>query len=110
MAFEYYIGQIPHALRSAPRPVLPTAPWGRVVAYVEDYATLSPAAVAKLTASCPRLWFVASHQGMSTGTAGAVAHWSAYRQLRAALEARYRFHETTSFGYADPVAVELLAR
>ena len=110
MAFEYYIGQVPHALSSAPRPVLPVTAWGTVVPYVEDYATLSPSALAKVAASCPRLWFVASHEGTATGTAGAVAHWSSYLQLRAALQARYRLHETASFGYADPVAVELLAR
>lgn len=110
MAFEYYVGGQAHGIGSAPRPVLPAEAWGKVTPYVEDYATFSPSALKRVAASCPRLWLVASHEGVANGPAGSAAHYVRYRQLRAALEAAYLRHETSSFGYADPVEVELLSR
>jgi mannosyltransferase len=109
MAFEYYVGSSAHGTRTAPRPVLPTAPWGEVTPYVEDYATLTRAQTSQLVPECRRLWFVTSHEGVPNGSAGSAAHYSRYRLLRSALEARFAHHATTAFGYADPVDVELLS-
>jgi len=109
MAFEYYIGRQASSVLSAPRPVLPAETWGKVTPYVEAYTTFSPAALSRVVASCPRLWLVASHQGMANGPAGSVAHYLRYHQLRAALESAYARRETSSFGYADPVEVELFS-
>jgi mannosyltransferase len=110
MAFEYYIGQDSRAVSSAPRPVLPTEAFGKVTPYVEDYASLSPTAVSQLAAGCSRIFLVVSHEGSANGPPESVTHFNRYLKLRAALEARYAAHSTASFGYADPVDVELLAR
>ena len=48
MAFEYYIGQRPGLPAASPRPVLPPEPWGEVTPYVEDYASLSHSALARV--------------------------------------------------------------
>ena len=64
MPFDYYAG----------RPVEP---------HVEQYET--PA----VPAGCSRVWLVASHQGLPTGTAASRAHYARYVALRAALARRY---------------------
>jgi 4-amino-4-deoxy-L-arabinose transferase-like glycosyltransferase len=110
MAFQYYIGTGQAQVASAPRSVLPAETWGKVTTYVEDYASLSDAALSKVVATCPRLWLVTSHNGAPTGPPGTVAHYETYQRLRASLEERFASHQVTNFGYADPVAVELLSR
>jgi hypothetical protein len=41
MAFDYYLGHARSDARRAPRPVLPSAPFDEVRAYVEQYVSLS---------------------------------------------------------------------
>lgn len=107
-AFDYYVSS--PALPRAPRPVLPTAPFTEVRAYVEEYATLSAAQLSAVKAECPRLWFISSHQGQPDGPAGSRANLARYRALRAALTAAYPISSTRYFGYAAPVRVQLLSR
>jgi Dolichyl-phosphate-mannose-protein mannosyltransferase len=111
MAFQYYIGTGPSAAARAPASVLPAVPWGEVRPYVEDYVALHRSDLSALRTRCPRLWFVASHQGQRTGPAGSRVNYARYLNLRSALEQEYpaRRH-TVSFGYASPVRVELLTR
>ncbi len=85
MPFDYY----------AHRPVQP---------HVEQYET--PA----VPAGCPRVWLVASHQGLPTGTAASRAHYARYVAVRTSLARRYPFHTTRSFGYASVIWVELFGR
>jgi mannosyltransferase len=106
MALRYYLADA----RTAPRPVLPAAPWSTVKPYVEDYATLTPAQLAGLPARCPRLWLISSHEGQPDGPAGSRRNRARFLRLRAALGALYPAHVTTQFGYASPVRVELFTR
>jgi mannosyltransferase len=85
MPFAYYSG----------RPVEP---------YVERYDTPS------LPAGCRRVWLVASHQGLPSGTAASRAHYSRYVALRATLTREYGRGTTRAFGYASIIWVELFAR
>lgn len=85
MPFDYY----------AHRPVEP---------HVEQYATPT------VPAGCPRVWLVASHQGLPTGTAGSRAHYAGYLAVRKSLARRYPDHTTRSFGYASVIWVELFER
>jgi hypothetical protein len=72
--------------------------------HVEQYETPTVAA------DCPRVWLVASHQGLSTGTAGSRAHYARYLAVRKSLARRYPDHTTRSFGYASVIWVELFRR
>jgi mannosyltransferase len=72
--------------------------------HVEQYVT------PPVPSGCPRVWLVASHQGLPTGTAASRAHYARYLALRAALARRYRRHSTRSFGYASVIWVELFQR
>jgi uncharacterized membrane protein len=69
--------------------------------YVERYET------PRLPAGCRRVWLVASHQGLPTGTATARAHFARYVALRTALTRRYARHAVRAFGYASVIWVEL---
>lgn len=82
MPFAYYSGQ----------PVKP---------YVERYDTPS------LPGSCRRVWLVASHQGLPSGTSASRAHFARYAALRSVLTRRYARHVTRAFGYASVIWVEL---
>ena len=84
MPFDYY----------ARRPVQP---------HVEQYQTPT------VPSGCPRVWLVASHQGLPTGTAESRAHYgrmSRYETSLAQVPARTR----RSFGYASVIWVELFSR
>ena len=85
MPFDYYAG----------RPVEP---------HVEQYQT--PA----VSSHCSRVWLVASHQGLPTGTAASRAHYARYVAVRDALARRYTHHTTRSFGYASVIWVSLFSR
>ncbi len=85
MPFAYYAGQ----------PVTP---------YVERYET------PRLPAGCRRVWLVASHQGLPSGTATSRAHFALYVALRRALTRAYPHHLTRSFGYASVIWVERFER
>jgi mannosyltransferase len=115
MAFEYYIGARASAETAAPRPVLPTAPWGVVRAYVEDYATLSPRAISRVVGECPRLWLVASHYGTPDGTRQQAANYARFAALRTALAYAYLQHPgfkyfRAAFGYSGVIEVLNLSR
>ena len=85
MPFDYYAG----------RPVAP---------HVEQYVT--PA----VPAGCSRVWLVASHQGLPSGTATSRAHYARYVAVRRALAQRYPHQVTRSFGYASVIWVSLFTR
>jgi hypothetical protein len=85
MPFDYYAG----------RPVEP---------HVEQYQT--PA----VPVGCSRVWLVASHQGLPTGTALSRAHYARYAAVREALARRFAHQSTRSFGYASVIWVELFSR
>jgi mannosyltransferase len=85
MPFAYYSGQ----------PVKP---------YVERYDTPS------LSSRCRRVWLVASHQGLPSGTASSRAHFARYVAVRSALKRDYGAGTTRAFGYASVIWVELFSR
>ncbi|MGA8722591.1 MAG: glycosyltransferase family 39 protein, partial [Solirubrobacteraceae bacterium] len=85
MPFDYYAG----------RPVAP---------HIEQYVT------PPVPAGCSRIWLVASHQGLPSGTAASRAHYARYESLRAAIATRFPRHVTRSFGYASVIWVELFSR
>lgn len=110
MAFDYYLGHTRADMARAPRPVLPRAPFDEVRAYVEDYASLDARDLARTVRSCRRLWLVTSHSGEPNGTAASRANFERFRTLVAAAQHDYASWHVTSFGWASPVRVELLAR
>jgi mannosyltransferase len=85
MPFDYYSG-------------------GPVEPQVEQYVTPT------IPAGCNRVWLVASHQGLPTGTAASRAHYAQYVALRSALGRRYPQRNLRSFGYASVIWVELFSR
>jgi mannosyltransferase len=107
-AFEYHLPSRDRP--AAPRPVLPTAPFTEVRAYVEDYATLSAAQLATVRASCGRLWLVSSHEGQPNGPGESRANRARYLALRSLLSRSYPASAVRSFGYAAPVRVQLFER
>jgi mannosyltransferase len=82
MPFAYYAGG----------PVTPT---------VERYET------PRLSSGCRRVWLVASHQGLPSGTAASREHFARYLALRRTLTRKYAGHRTRSFGYASIIWVQL---
>ncbi len=108
MAFAYYLPGGP-AARAAPRSVLPVAAWGVDAPYVERYATLTPAQLDRVSASCTHLFLVASHQGQRTGTSGSVAHFRRYEALDAHIASRYAHRRVATFGYAAVIDVTVYA-
>ena len=110
MAFQYYIGTEQVADASAPRSILPVANWGTVTPYVEQYATLAPAQIARRTADCRRLWFVSSHEGQLDGPAQSLANRARYVALRGRLARRFGHAPIKKFGYAAAVHVQLFTR
>ena len=100
-AFRYYVHRTSHP----PRSVLPAVPWFDTHAYIEDYARLTG-----VPRGCARLWLVSSHEGQPDGPARSRANRARYFALRASLQSDYGSAETTSFGYAAPVTVELFSR
>jgi mannosyltransferase len=85
MPFAYYTGA----------PVKP---------YVERYET------PRVPSGCSRVWLIASHQGLPSGTAASRAHFAQYVALRRALAREFPHHTTKAFGYASIIWVQLLTR
>ncbi len=109
MPFDFYV-RAGHDVARAPVPMIPATPWARVRPFVEDYASPSPAQLQRIESSCPRVWFVASHQGQRRGPPGSRANYIRYRALQSSLQAAYPHHTTRNFGYASQVRVERLTR
>lgn len=106
MAFRYYLRDFARA----PRPILPRLPWSQVRSFVEDYASLPPAAVARLPLTCARVWLISRRGGGAGGTS--ISHGNALRleRLRSDLAREYPVSQTRNFGYAQLVTVALYAR
>lgn len=104
--FEYYLRD----RARAPLPVLPTLPFGRVRPYVEDYATLSAAQLARLPSYCKRVWLVASHEGRVGGPAVSQGNFLRFIDLKQGLQADYGHSRFASFGDHGAVAVMLYYR
>ena len=85
MPFDYY----------AERPVQP---------HVEQYQA------SRVSPGCSRVWLVASHQGLPTGTATSRAHYARYVAARESLARKYPVRIVRSFGYASVIWVELFSR
>ena len=85
MPFDYY----------ARRPVQP---------HVEQYSATP------VPSGCGRVWLVASHQGLPTGTASSRSHYGRYGSVREALAREYPRRTVRSFGYASVIWVELFNR
>ncbi len=109
MPFDYYVRARGDAAR-APVPVSPATPWSAVRPFVEDYATPSNGQLRRIESTCPRLWFLASHQGQRHGPPGSRSNYVRYRTLQATLQADYPHHQMRIFGYASQVRVERLSR
>ena len=107
MAFQYYVGT-GAATRRAPRSVLPVIPWGVVRPFVEDYAIPSPAALARRTAGCERMWLVSSHEGQANGPPQARAHRARWFALAGELQRRFGSGPVRKYGYASIIHVQLM--
>ena len=105
-AFRYYLA----SFASTPRPILPTLPWRQVRPFVEDYSTLSPAAVARLPTSCGRVWLVASHEGRVGGPPVSRANYQRFTALTMGLRRLYPVARSTNFGAQGVVTVTLDSR
>jgi hypothetical protein len=107
MAFQYYVGT-GAATHRAPRAVLPVIPWGVVRPFVEDYAIPSPAALARRTAGCARMWLVSSHEGQANGPPQARAHRARWFALAGELQRRFGSGPVRKYGYASIIHVQLM--
>jgi mannosyltransferase len=107
MAFQYYVGT-GAATRRAPRAVLPSIAWGVVRPFVEDYAVPSPAALARRTAGCARMWLVSSHEGQPNGPPQSRANRARWFGLAAELERRFGSGPVRKDGYASVIHVQLM--
>jgi mannosyltransferase len=104
--FQYYLRD-----RSrAPRPILPTLPFGRVRPFVEDYRSLSPGQLAALPRRCGRVWLVASHEGKSGGPPVSRANYTRFVGLVRGLAREYPRSSSRDFGQAGIVTLTLYAR
>jgi hypothetical protein len=108
-AFDYYATV--ERYRPLPRPVLPAAAYTTRHPFALDPAVLSPAELDATTASCPRLWFVRTHETGARPPAGSpafqVVKYDHYRQLLAGIRARYSLIAAKPF---TGVLVELYRR
>jgi hypothetical protein len=117
MPFDYYVrGGEAAAGRPVmssgvrvPRPVDPVTRWARTPPYVEDYSTPTNRQLTQIERSCPRLWFVASHEGQRHGPPVSRTNFIRYRVLGATLQLAYRTHHRRNFGWAAQIEVELLS-
>jgi mannosyltransferase len=105
-AFRYYLT----SPGTAPRPILPALPWRQVRPFVEDYSSLSPAALARLTATCGRVWLLASHEGQAGGPLLSRANHRRFAGLTMGLRRGYPVVQARSFGAEGIVTVMLYSR
>jgi hypothetical protein len=118
MPFDYYVQRGENAAGTlatlgarvrVPRPVEPSTPWAQTPPYVEDYSTPTDGQLTHIERTCPRLWFVVSHQGQRRGPPVSRTNFVRYRVLGATLQVAYARHHKRTFGWASPVQVELLS-
>jgi hypothetical protein len=107
MPFDYYAGS---AAATRLTPVLPRTPWGDLGPYIERYRAPSPRALAAIVASCPRLWFIVSHEGQPGGPPTSQADYYRYKRLLASLQRSYPRYQLRTFGYAAEIRAALLSR
>jgi mannosyltransferase len=107
MPFDYYVRAAGQEF-GAPVPVDPVTPWYDPRPFVEDYAVPSSSTLKRIESSCPRVWFVASHEGQIDGPQGSLTNYIRYRIFQDQLQTVYTRHSTHIFGWAAEVAVELL--
>jgi uncharacterized membrane protein len=105
-AFRYYLSPTARA----PRPILPRLPWRWVHPFVEDYSSLSPARLARISGNCGRVWLIASHEGRSGGPPISRRNYLRFLALVNGLQARYPSSRTFSFSPERVVTVTLYAR
>jgi uncharacterized membrane protein len=110
MPFDYYVRRAGAVPATQLTPVLPSAPWGAVIPYIEHYAAPSRRRLASIVAACPRLWLIAAHEGQPGGPPASQADYHRYRRLLAALERAYPHRRLRTFGYAAAVRVDLFSR
>ena len=103
MPFRYYLRDTARA----PRPILPTLPWPEVRPFVEAYATLSAAQVARLPGECGRVWLLTRRGGGVGGTPISRANSIRFERLASALGREYPAVRTADFGQAGLVSVTL---
>ncbi len=108
MAFQYYVGTAAAGTGRAPRAILPVGRWGVARPFVERYAVLSPAQIARRAAGCRRMWFVTSHEGQVDGPAQSRQNRTRFLALRTALERAFGPGTVKQFGYAAAIHVQLL--
>lgn len=108
MALDYYLLRSHPAAISRLRSVLPNTPLSSNTPELERYDTLSSNEINSITASCPELWLVASHQGSASGTAVSRAHYARFVMLRTAVQSRYASNATFNLGWAATVTLERL--
>ena len=109
-AFDYYVLHSSFPESSWPRPILPTAPFTEVRAYLEDYATLSSSQLTRRAASCPRMWFVSSHAGVPGASLISTTHHLRYVALLRGLESDYARHRLVRISHASQIDVWLFAQ
>jgi hypothetical protein len=105
-AFRYYLG----SPSVAPRPILPALPWSRIRPFVEDYTSLPAATVARLPASCGRVWLVGSHEGRSGGPPVSRVNYRRFLALTSGLHRLYPNLRSLDFGAQGIVTVSLYSR
>lgn len=103
MAFDYYVRQDGVAAAARLTPVLPTAPWTAVKAYVQEYRIPSRAELRQIVARCPRLWLVSSHEGNDNGPRLSGYDYVKYQRLVSELGWVYPHQNLVQFGYSATV-------
>ena len=76
--------------------------------YVEIYAALSASRIARLRASCSRMWLVYSHEGQAQGPARSRRNLVEFDALRKRLERGFGHAPVVTDGYASAIHVQLL--
>ena len=110
MPFQYYLAaHSPATVAAAPRSILPAVPWTQVRAYVEDYASLSPAQLSGLRSRCARVWLLSSHEGAVGGPSVSRANYARLQALLAALARSYPRTAQRSFGTARTITLTLVS-
>ena len=108
--FGYYVLTRGTAKAAALTPVLPSARWRVVRPFVEDYGRLNTHQLVSISRRCSRLWLLASHQGLRSGTAQSRAHLGRYQALQRSFTHLYAHSRMRVFGWSSAVRVQLFHR